>query len=144
MHECHDTASEHGLDGPLHQERAQVRPVVLVESQCQDAAATLKLNGRCDFVMAEVVKHLGMKLPEYTTYNDPLLSYATHLHEKEEHTTSRKTLIESRPAGHTHLSMEASVSPTGVITEVGNFKIYEFHLIKEYCLSEHVGNITLV
>ena len=107
-------------------------PLYIVNLQWtpKDAAATLKLNGRCDFVMAEVVKHLGMKLPEYTTYNDPLLSYATHLHEKEEHTTSRKTLIESRPAGHTHLSMEASVSPTGVITEVGSFKIYEFHLIK--------------
>ena len=95
-------------------------PLYIVNLQWtpKDAAATLKLNGRCDFVMAEVVKHLRMKLPEYTTYNDPLLSYATHLHEKEEHTTSRKTLIESRPAGHTHLSMEASVSPTGVITEV--------------------------
>ena len=31
-----------------------------------------------------------MKLPEYTPYNDPLLSYATQLHEKEEHTTTRR------------------------------------------------------
>ena len=73
----------------------------------QDSAATLKLNGRCDFVLAEVgdrpvplpsfllffaqvLKHLRMKLPEYTPYNDPLLSYATQLHEKEEHTTTRR------------------------------------------------------
>ena len=86
--------------------------------------------------MAEVVKHLRMKLPEYTTYNDPLLSYATHLHEKEEHTTSRKTLIESRPAGHTHLSMEASVSPTGVITEVCLLPMLNFtNLIRGCVLS---------
>ena len=31
-----------------------------------------------------------MKIPEYTPYNDPLLSYATHLNEKEEHTTTRR------------------------------------------------------
>ena len=55
---------------------------------------------------------------EYTPYNDPLLSFATHLHEKEEHTTSRRTLIESKPVGVTQLSMQADVSPNGVITEV--------------------------
>lgn len=95
-------------------------PLYIVNLQWtpKDSAATLKLNGRCDFVLAEVLKHLRMKLPEYLSYNDPLLSYATHLHEKEEHTTSRRTLIESRPVGVTQLSMEASVSPTGVITEV--------------------------
>jgi len=104
------------MDRPVKQRP----PLYIVNLQWtpKDAAATLKLNGRCDFVMAQVLKHLRMKLPEYTPYNDPLLSYATHLHEKEEHTTSRKTLIESRPVGVTQLSMEASVSPTGVITEV--------------------------
>jgi len=95
-------------------------PLYIVNLQWtpKDAAATLKLNGRCDFVMAEVLKHLKMKLPEYTPYNDPLLSYATHLHEKEEHTTTRRTLIESKPVGVNQLSMEASVSPNGIITEV--------------------------
>jgi len=33
---------------------------------CQDSAATLKLNGRCDFVMAEVLKLLRLVFP--TTY----------------------------------------------------------------------------
>ena len=59
-----------------------------------------------------------MIFSEYTPYNDPLLSFATHLHEKEEHTTSRRTLIESKPVGVTQLSMQADVSPNGVITEV--------------------------
>lgn len=95
-------------------------PLYIVNLQWtpKDSAATLKLNGRCDFVLAEVLKHLKMKLPEYTPYNDPLLSYATHLHEKEEHTTSRRTLIESKPVGVTQLSMKANVSPNGIITEV--------------------------
>eukprot|EP00092_Neocalanus_flemingeri_P033707 GFUD01036641.1.p1 GENE.GFUD01036641.1~~GFUD01036641.1.p1 ORF type:complete len:611 (+),score=154.10 GFUD01036641.1:169-1833(+) len=95
-------------------------PLYIVNLQWtpKDSAATLKLNGRCDFVLAEVLKHLKMKLPEYTPYNDPLLSYATHLHEKEEHTTSRRTLIESKPVGVNQLSMEANVSPNGIITEV--------------------------
>jgi len=95
-------------------------PLYIVNLQWtpKDSAATLKLNGRCDFVLAEVLKHLKMTLPEYTPYNDPLLSYATHLHEKEEHTTSRRTLIESKPVGVNQLSMEANVSPNGIITEV--------------------------
>ena len=95
-------------------------PLYIVNLQWtpKDHAATLKINGRCDFVLAEVLKALRMKIPEYTPYNDPLLSFATHLHEKEEHTTSRRTLIESKPVGVTQLSMTADVSPNGVITEV--------------------------
>ena len=95
-------------------------PLYIVNLQWtpKDATATLKINGRCDFVLAEVLANLNMKIPEYTPYNDPLLSFATHLHEKEEHTTSRRTLIESKPVGVTQLSMTAAVSPSGVITEV--------------------------
>jgi len=104
------------MDRPAHKRP----PLYIVNLQWtpKDSAATLKLNGRCDFVLAEVLKNLNMKLPEYTPYNDPLLSYATHLHEKEEHTTSRRTLIESKPVGVNQLSMEANVSPNGIITEV--------------------------
>ena len=95
-------------------------PLYIVNLQWtpKDATATMKINGRCDFVLAEVLQTLKMKIPDYTPYNDPLLSYATHLHEKEEHTTSRRTLIESKPVGVTQLSMTADVSPNGVITEV--------------------------
>jgi len=95
-------------------------PLYIVNLQWtpKDATATMKINGRCDFVLAEVLKILKMKIPEYTPYNDPLLSFATHLHEKEEHTTSRRTLIESKPVGVTQLSMTADVSPNGVINEV--------------------------
>ena len=40
-------------------------PLYIVNLQWtpKDSAATLKLNGRCDFVLAEVLKHLKMKLP---------------------------------------------------------------------------------
>jgi len=95
-------------------------PLYIVNLQWtpKDSAATLKLNGRCDFVMAELMKYLKLGLPDYTPYNDPLLTYVTHLHEREEHTTTRRTLIESRPVGVNRISMEASVSDAGIIQEV--------------------------
>jgi len=95
-------------------------PLYIVNLQWtpKDSAATLKLNGRCDFVMAEVLKCLRLGLPDYTPYNDPLLTYVTQLHDREEHTTTRRTLIESRPVGVTKISMEASVSESGIIKEV--------------------------
>ena len=67
-------------------------PLYIVNLQWtpKDSAATLKLNGRCDFVMAELMKYLKLGLPDYTPYNDPLLTYVTHLHEREEHTTTRR------------------------------------------------------
>jgi hypothetical protein len=37
----------------------------LLSMCCQDSAATLKLNGRCDFVMAEVLKLLRLVYPTY-------------------------------------------------------------------------------
>ena len=40
-------------------------PLYIVNLQWtpKDATATLKINGRCDFVMAEVLRNLNMKLP---------------------------------------------------------------------------------
>ena len=104
----------------MDRQAKQRPPLYIVNLQWtpKDSAATLKLNGRCDFVLNEVLKNLRMRLPEYTPYNDPLLSYATHLNEREEHTTSRRTLIESRPVGVKHISMEARVSDNGIIKEV--------------------------
>ena len=76
----------------MDRQAKQRPPLYIVNLQWtpKDSAATLKLNGRCDFVLNEVLKNLRMRLPEYTPYNDPLLSYATHLNEREEHTTSRR------------------------------------------------------
>lgn len=104
------------MDRPVKQRP----PLYIVNLQWtpKDAAATLKLNGRCDFVMSEVLRNLFMRIPEYTPYNDPLLSYATHLNEREEHTTTRRTLIESKPVGVNHISMEARISENGIIKEV--------------------------
>jgi hypothetical protein len=36
---------------------------------------------------------LELKVPEYFSCNDPLLTYATPLHAMEEHTTTRKTIV---------------------------------------------------
>jgi hypothetical protein len=41
-----------------------------------------------------------MRIPEYTPYNDPLLSLATHLDEREEHTTTRRWLLMVLPFSH--------------------------------------------
>ncbi len=59
----------------------------------KDCHARLKLSGRCDEVMRQVMAHLGMEVPEYCQDNDPLLSYATPLNEAEAHTTTRTDII---------------------------------------------------
>ncbi|XP_063445482.1 uncharacterized protein LOC134725523 isoform X2 [Mytilus trossulus] len=59
----------------------------------RDDAATTKINGRCDDVMRQVMRHLGYSIPEYFEEEDPLFSLATSLHEKENDTTSKKILL---------------------------------------------------
>ncbi|CAG2191869.1 SIR2L7 [Mytilus edulis] len=59
----------------------------------RDDAATTKINGRCDDVMRQVMRHLGYSIPEYFEEEDPLFSLATPLHEEENDTTSKKILL---------------------------------------------------
>jgi len=55
----------------------------------KDSAANLKLNGKCDAIMRQVMETLEYKVPDYCVENDPLLSYSTSLHSSEEHTCTK-------------------------------------------------------
>lgn len=58
----------------------------------KDAVAQLKINARCDDVMAQVARRLRLRVPRYSPRRDPLLSHAVPLHPAEAHTTRRPAL----------------------------------------------------
>ena len=59
----------------------------------KDSAAKVKLNGKCDDVMRNVMAILERKVPDYHQPNDPIFTYATPLNDKEEHTSTRTNLV---------------------------------------------------
>ncbi|XP_046407424.1 NAD-dependent protein deacetylase Sirt7 [Ischnura elegans] len=61
----------------------------------KDDQATLKINGRCDDVMKQVMAHLQIPIPHYDRSRDPIFAHATLLHPLEMHTTSRPALQHS-------------------------------------------------
>ncbi|CAG4992262.1 unnamed protein product [Colias eurytheme] len=63
----------------------------------KDAVAALKINARCDAVMAQVARRLRLRVPRYDARADPLLAHAEPLAPPEAHTTRRPLL--TRPAG---------------------------------------------
>ncbi|KAJ1527127.1 hypothetical protein ONE63_008661 [Megalurothrips usitatus] len=79
-----------GMDKP-----ARKRPklyIINLQWTPKDDHAVLKINGRCDRVMQEVMKCLNLKIPEYNRFRDPIFCHATHLHPDEAHTTSQPEL----------------------------------------------------
>ncbi|KAG8225291.1 hypothetical protein J437_LFUL001905 [Ladona fulva] len=58
----------------------------------KDDQAALKINGRCDEVMKQVMAHLQIPIPRYDRHRDPIFAHATLLHPLEMHTTSRPAL----------------------------------------------------
>ncbi|CAG9092786.1 unnamed protein product [Plutella xylostella] len=58
----------------------------------KDAVAALKINARCDAVMAAVARRLRLRVPGYSARRDPLLAHATPLAPPERHTTRRAPL----------------------------------------------------
>ncbi|XP_041978205.1 NAD-dependent protein deacetylase sirtuin-7 [Aricia agestis] len=55
----------------------------------KDSVAALKINARCDAVMAAVARRLRLRVPRYRPAADPLLAHAEPLHPAEAHTTRR-------------------------------------------------------
>ncbi|KAK3103072.1 hypothetical protein FSP39_016247 [Pinctada imbricata] len=58
----------------------------------KDDVAKLKINGRCDEVMAKVMKMLGLTIPMYQRVKDPLFTLCTPLRPVEIDSTSKKIL----------------------------------------------------
>ena len=59
----------------------------------KDSAAKVKLNGKCDDVMRNVMAILERKVPDYHQPNDPIFTYATPLNDHETHTSTRTNLV---------------------------------------------------
>ncbi|KAM5216922.1 NAD-dependent protein deacetylase sirtuin-7 isoform 1-T1 [Hipposideros larvatus] len=62
----------------------------------KDDWAALKLHGRCDDVMQLLMDELGLEIPPYSRWQDPIFSLATPLRADEEGSHSRKSLCRSR------------------------------------------------
>uniref|UniRef100_A0A9L0R4Q6 Regulatory protein SIR2 homolog 7 n=1 Tax=Equus caballus TaxID=9796 RepID=A0A9L0R4Q6_HORSE len=62
----------------------------------KDDWAALKLHGKCDDVMQLLMDELGLEIPPYSRWQDPIFSLATPLRAGEEGSHSRKSLCRSR------------------------------------------------
>ncbi|XP_073900961.1 NAD-dependent protein deacetylase sirtuin-7 isoform X2 [Castor canadensis] len=62
----------------------------------KDDWAALKLHGKCDDVMQLLMDELGLQIPLYYRWQDPIFSLATPLRAGEENSHSRKSLCRSR------------------------------------------------
>ncbi|XP_008766699.1 NAD-dependent protein deacetylase sirtuin-7 isoform X1 [Rattus norvegicus] len=62
----------------------------------KDDWAALKLHGKCDDVMRLLMDELGLEIPVYNRWQDPIFSLATPLRAGEEGSHSRKSLCRSR------------------------------------------------
>lgn len=74
----------------------------------------LFLTGRCDRVMQEVLKCLGLKVPEYSRLRDPIFCHATHLHVDEMHTTSQPELDSPHEKQEKHNKIETTIYKQGL------------------------------
>ncbi|XP_069946995.1 uncharacterized protein Sirt7 [Cherax quadricarinatus] len=79
------------MDRPM-KKRPQLY-IVNLQWTPKDKDATLKINGKCDEVMALVMKALGYELPFYSRSSDPIFNLSTPLHTAEAATSSRPSLI---------------------------------------------------
>ncbi|KAG8507560.1 NAD-dependent protein deacetylase sirtuin-7 [Galemys pyrenaicus] len=62
----------------------------------KDDGAALKLHGKCDDVMRLLMGELGLEIPPYSRWQDPIFSLATPLRAGEEGSHSRRSLCRSQ------------------------------------------------
>lgn len=75
----------------------------------KDSAAALKINARCDDVMAEVSRRLRLRVPRYRASRDPLRAHATPLAPHERH-TQRATAPDLHPGSSSSSTSSSSSS----------------------------------
>lgn len=78
----------------------------------KDAVAALKINARCDAVMAQVARRLRLRVPSYRARRDPVLAHAEPLAPPEAHTTRRAPLARSPPPPSSASSSASSSTST--------------------------------
>ncbi|CAG5127311.1 unnamed protein product, partial [Candidula unifasciata] len=79
----------------MDRKRQQRPKLVIVNLQWtpKDDGAALKINGKCDTVMMNVMALLNYKVPEYKREQDPIFKLYTPLRLSEMKTTTKKILI---------------------------------------------------
>ncbi|KAB0796423.1 hypothetical protein PPYR_10484 [Photinus pyralis] len=74
---------------------AKKRPnlyIVNLQWTPKDDCANVKIHGKCDEVMKIVMNSLGMSVPDYDRFKDPIFYHATPLYDEELHTTNQPAL----------------------------------------------------
>ncbi|XP_052740115.1 NAD-dependent protein deacetylase sirtuin-7 [Bicyclus anynana] len=73
----------------------------------KDAVAALKINARCDDVMAQVARRLRLRVPRYSPRADPLLAHAEPLAPPEAHTAPPAPPPPPAPAADEYYSLSS-------------------------------------
>ncbi|ESN94136.1 hypothetical protein HELRODRAFT_115195, partial [Helobdella robusta] len=77
-----------------HKPLSEQPKLVIVNLQWtpKDKHAVLKINGRCDDVMMQLMNLMNIQVPRYDRYNDPLFHLSTPLRPNELDSTTKKLL----------------------------------------------------
>lgn len=62
----------------------------------KDEVANIKVNGKCDVVMRKIMDLLGLTVPEYNKFTDPIYIHGIELNDVEFHTTTQPFLKQEK------------------------------------------------